>query len=85
MAFILTLKRVADGAIHSANVVPRNTPTASGAAPVHAALARYPDNISVVMNRPSEAQLQGLLKYGLAIANGEVTTSIEGEIELLVT
>lgn len=75
-AFILNIKRINPGTLHGSGVIPKEVTTEGQ---VNQELARSPDNISVVMDVATEAQVRGLLQYAKAIGLGIDTTGIESE------
>ena len=80
-AFKLTILRVQSGMSLSTGAVHDAVTTE---AQVNQALAGSPDNISVVMNVVTEAQVRGLLQYAKAIDNGTDTSSVETAISAII-
>lgn len=76
--YLLTIKRVQPGFTQSAGAVPAN---ASTVAEVHSAITRNPDNISVVVQKATEAQIRGLVKYGVVITRGGDSSAVETEVD----
>jgi hypothetical protein len=80
-AFKLTIKRVQSGTQQGTGVVQGAVTTE---AQVNQALARDPDNIEVVMNVATEAQVRGLLQYAKAVDNGTDTSSVETAVSAII-
>jgi len=80
-AYLLNIKRVQPGTVKTAGVIPKEVTTK---AQVNQEFARSPDNISVVMNVATEAQLRGLLQYAKAVNNGTDTSSVETAISAII-
>jgi hypothetical protein len=80
-AYLLNIKRVNSGTLHGSGVIPNEVTTE---AQVNQELARNPDNISVVMDIATEAQVRGILQYAKAIDNGTNTSSVETAISAII-
>jgi len=80
-AFVLNIKRAQSGLQKSTGVVP---PNVSGQSVIVATMARSPDDLSVVMNVATHAQVQGLLAYATAIGSGSDTSEVETAIALII-
>jgi hypothetical protein len=80
-AYLLNIKRIDPGMLHSSGVIPKEITTE---AQVNQEYARCPDNISVVMDVVSEAQARGILQYAKAIDNGTNTSSVETAISAII-
>ena len=80
MTFKMDLVRVEQGSSIQENSVRIEVTTA---AQVNAALAKYPDHVSVLVRGATEAQLRGLLQHAQVITLAKDTSSVETAVASL--
>lgn len=81
MAYLLNIKRVQGGTLMGSGVIPNEVTTE---AQVNQELARNPNDISVVIDVATEAQVRAILHYAKAIDNGTDTSSVETAISAII-